>query len=90
MLGYFSAADVVGHLNFGNKALMKMIYRDMDEIAAGIDDTLIVLSDHGMERIGMFGDHSDHGFWSTGFKDLGTPRITDFAGIIMEISEAEQ
>jgi len=89
VLGYFSAADVIGHLNFGNRALMKMIYRDMDEIAAGIDDTLIVLSDHGMERIGMFGDHSDHGFWSTGFKDLGNPRITDFAGIIMEISEVE-
>jgi hypothetical protein len=87
VLGYFSAADVIGHLNFGNRALMKMIYRDMDEIAAGIDDTLIVLSDHGMERIGIFGDHSDHGFWSTGFKDLGNPGITDFAGIIMEILE---
>lgn len=87
VLGYFSVADVIGHLNLGNRTLMKMIYRDLDEIAGGIEDTLIVLSDHGMERIGIFGDHSDHGFWSTGCKDLGNPRITDFAEIIMEISE---
>lgn len=87
LLGYFSVADVIGHLNFGNRMLMKMIYRDLDEIAGWIKDTLIVLSDHGMERIGMFGDHSNYGFWSTEFKDLGRPRITDFPEIIKEISE---
>lgn len=81
-LGYFSIADVIGHLNFGSRAMMKMIYRDLDEIAGNIKDTFIVLSDHGMEKIGMFGDHSSYGFWSTDFEDLGTPKITDFAGII--------
>jgi hypothetical protein len=35
-----------------------------------------------MEKIGMFGDHSNYGFWSTGLKDLGYPKITDFAKII--------
>jgi hypothetical protein len=82
VLGYFSIADVIGHLNFSNRTMMKMIYKDLDEIASTIDDTFIVLSDHGMEQIGMFGDHSNYGFWSTGFKDLGNPRITDFAHII--------
>jgi len=89
VLGYFSVADVIGHLNFGNRTLMKMIYRDLDEIAAGVKETLLVLSDHGMEKIGIFGDHSSYGFWSAGFKDLGKPRITDFAGIIKEISEID-
>ncbi len=85
VLGYFSVADVIGHLNFGNRTIMKMIYKDLDEIANTINDTFIVLSDHGMERIGIFGDHSNYGFWSTDFKDLGNPRITDFAGLIKGI-----
>ena len=82
LLGYFSVADVIGHLNFGNRTMMKMIYKDMDEIAENIKNDYIVLSDHGMEKIGMFGDHSNYGFWSTSFKDLGNPKITDFAEII--------
>lgn len=82
LLGYFSVADVIGHLNFGNRAMMKMIYKDMDEIAETIKNNYIVLSDHGMDKIGMFGDHSNYGFWSTSFKDLGNPKITDFAEII--------
>ncbi len=85
VLGYFSVADVIGHLNFGDRILMKMIYRDLDEIAGTIKDTFIVLSDHGMEKVGMFGDHSNYGFWSTDFKDLGNPRITDFAEIIKKM-----
>ncbi|MBD3259847.1 hypothetical protein GF371_04435, partial [Candidatus Woesearchaeota archaeon] len=28
VLGYFSVADVIGHLNFGNKIMMKMIYKE--------------------------------------------------------------
>lgn len=82
VLGYFSVADVVGHLNFGNTMLMKMIYKDIDEIAAGIKENFIVLSDHGMEAIGMFGDHSGYGFWSTNFNDLDSPRISDFYYIV--------
>lgn len=82
LLCYFSVADVIGHLNFGDRTMMKMIYKDLDEIAANINETFLVLSDHGMERLGMFGDHSSYGFWSTDFKDFGIPKITDFAEII--------
>lgn len=82
VLGYFSVADVIGHLNFGNTALMKMIYRDLDEIAATVTENLIILSDHGMVPLGSFGDHSTYGFWSTGAMDLGTPKITDFCGLL--------
>jgi len=82
VLGYFSLADVVGHLNFGNRMMMKMIYKDLDEIAGTIKESFIVLSDHGMEKVGIFGDHSNYGFWSTDFEDIGNPRITEFGRII--------
>lgn len=89
VLGYFSVADVIGHLNFGNNTTMKLIYRDLDEIAAktsGKTDHMIVLSDHGMESVGEFGDHSKYGFWSTSWEsDLKNPRITDFKDIIVGI-----
>ncbi|MBD3247206.1 hypothetical protein GF378_01140 [Candidatus Pacearchaeota archaeon] len=89
ILGYFSVIDVIGHLNFGNTTLIKMLYKEMDELAEKLRNNdkiekLIVLSDHGMEAIGMFGDHSDHGFWSTNFKDLGEPKITEIKDSILE------
>lgn len=85
VLGYFSIADVIGHLNFGNAFLMKMIYRDLDEIAGGIDSPFLVLSDHGMKPVGFFGDHSSYGFWSSDEYDLGEPKITDFKTIILDL-----
>lgn len=87
VLGYFSLADVVGHLNFGNNFMMKMIYKDLDEIASMIKNPKIILSDHGMKSIGKFGDHSEYGFWSTAHKDLGSPRICDFPNFIKEMME---
>lgn len=82
LLGYFSVADVVGHLNFGNKSMMKMIYRDLDDMISQVDGEVIVLSDHGMVPVGQFGDHSEYGFWSSNFINPGTPKITDFAEMI--------
>jgi len=85
VLGYFSIADVIGHLNFGNTFMMRMIYQELDEIAAKTREReckVLVLSDHGMKAVGQFGDHSEYGFWSTNFKDLGKPKITDFFHIL--------
>ncbi len=90
VLGYFSVADVIGHLNFGNSTMMKLIYKDLDEIAKKCTEKgcpLIILSDHGMKSIGMFGDHSEYGFWSTNFKDLDNPKITDFKDIIVRCKD---
>lgn len=87
ILCYFSIADVIGHLNFGNKTMMKMTYKDLDEIAGLLNKTFIVLSDHGMKGVGIFGDHSNHGFWSTNFKDLKEPKITEFANIIKKLGK---
>lgn len=90
VLGYFSVADVIGHLNFGNKTMMKMIYKELDEIAGQIAEKtgnkgkLLIISDHGMKALGMFGDHSEYGFWSTNFDtDIKNPKITDFYGLIV-------
>jgi len=33
VIGYFSLADVVGHLNFGNRTMMRLVYKEFDEIA---------------------------------------------------------
>ncbi|KXB05278.1 hypothetical protein AKJ49_01115 [candidate division MSBL1 archaeon SCGC-AAA382A03] len=90
VLGYFSAADVIGHLNFGNNTLMKMIYEDLDEIAEKIkeirDESLLILSDHGMEGVGMFGDHNEYGFWSFDEEcDLKNPKLTDFADFLVNL-----
>ncbi len=90
VLGYFSAADVIGHLNFGNNTLMKMIYDDLDEIAEKIkeirDDHLLILSDHGMEGVGMFGDHNEYGFWSFDEEcSLENPKLTDFADFLTNL-----
>jgi len=86
VLGYFSVIDVIGHLNFGNNSLMKMLYKELDDIAKLIIEkghTLLVLSDHGMKAVGRFGDHSDYGFWSTSFDcGLSNPKITDFSEFI--------
>lgn len=84
VLGYFSVADVIGHLNFGNKTMMKMIYKELDEIVSLVKGKVIVLSDHGMKAIGYYGDHSDYGFWSSNIRDYGTPKITDFYKIISD------
>jgi hypothetical protein len=82
VLGYFSIADVIGHLNFGNRMMMRMIYKELDEIAGAIPVPHLVLSDHGMKAVGSFGDHSEYGFWSTAWEDLGQPKITDLLGIV--------
>jgi len=89
VLGYFSLADVIGHLNFGNRTMMKMIYAELDEIATKIKgrcEKMIILSDHGMYAVGKFGDHSNYGFWSTSFDaGLKSPKITDFYGLFTRL-----
>jgi len=90
VLGYFSAIDVIGHLNFGNNFLMRMLYDDLEKIVKEIKevrtDHLLILSDHGMKAIGIFGEHSNYGFWSFNSKcELINPKITDFASFLTSL-----
>jgi len=86
LIGYFNLADVIGHLSFGIKAKMKLIYKELDEIAQKVKEKnskVLIISDHGMKAVGRFGDHNNYGFWSTSFElELKNPKITEFKRII--------
>ncbi|MFH1402912.1 MAG: hypothetical protein ABIH11_01420 [Candidatus Altiarchaeota archaeon] len=86
VMGYFGAGDVIGHLSFGIESKMRIIYEEFNDLAkttAGKAEKMLVISDHGMQAVGRFGDHSTHGFWSLNHKaGLDHPKITDFHGII--------
>jgi len=79
---------VIGHLSFGVKTKMKLIYSELDEIAKKVRETrdkILIISDHGMKAIGRFGDHSNYGFWSTNFDvKLEEPKITEFKRVIIK------
>ncbi len=90
ILGYISVIDVIGHLNFGNKFLMQMLYDDLEKIVEQIknirDEPLLILSDHGMKAIGIFGEHSNYGYWSYNKGcDLENPKITEFYSFLTTI-----
>jgi hypothetical protein len=92
VLGYFSVVDVIGHLNFGNNLMMRMLYKEMDDIAKTIKEKyscpMLILSDHGMKAIGKFGDHSEYGFWSVNLdEDIENPRITDFFKLLTKLNK---
>lgn len=91
LIGYFNIIDTIGHLNFGNNTMMRMLYKEMEEIADKVkhnsNSNRIILSDHGMKALGSFGDHSDYGFWSTNFINLGIPQITDFYNLLVKINK---
>lgn len=92
LMGYFALADVIGHLSFGIKSKMKLIYQELDEIAKVARekaDKLLIISDHGMRAIGRFGDHSNYGFWSFSEKiDLENPKLTEFRKIIESLKKS--
>ena len=89
VMGYVGLADVVGHLSFGIESKMKMIYREIDDLAKKAEenaDVMMILSDHGMEAVGRYGDHSNHGFWSLNVKmELGTITPMHVYGIIKNL-----
>lgn len=64
---YTSLADSIGHLSFGIKSKMKIIYKELEGIvnySKKFSNKILILSDHGMKAVGRFGDHNDYGFWS--------------------------
>lgn len=89
LMGYFALADVIGHLSFGLKSKMKLIYQELDEIAEGAkraSDFVLIIADHGMKAIGRYGDHTKYGFYSLNEKfDLSQPKITDFFNFIKKL-----
>lgn len=92
LMGYFALADVIGHLSFGMKTKMKVIYQELDEIAKKakeVCDHLLIISDHGMKAVGRFGDHANYGFWSFNHPiSLKKPKITHFFSLILSLKKS--
>ena len=93
VMGYFDLADAIGHLSFGITEKMAEVYLELDKMAEEIknsDNFIIVISDHGMETVGRYGDHSRNGFYSLNQKlELNLPKITGFYSQIRRIAENE-
>lgn len=89
---HFMFMDLLGHIYAGNLTKMFGIYAQAEQLVeevkkiVGKKTFLLVVSDHGMKPIGkgMYGDHSDHGFYSSSVKlSLVNPKITDFFPLII-------
>jgi hypothetical protein len=86
LMGYFNLADSIGHLSFGITEKMAKVYQELDQLAEKIkdaDDSILIISDHGMKAVGRFGDHNRNGFYSFNHKvGLNLPKITSFYDLI--------
>ncbi len=86
VLAYFNLADMIGHLSFGVKVKMKIVYKELNDLAKEVRkycDSMLIISDHGMKAIGRYGDHSNYGFWSFSSEiNLQTPKVTEFRKFI--------
>jgi hypothetical protein len=86
LIGYFNLADAIGHLSFGVLTKMKEVYEELENLAEEVedaDDSILIISDHGMKAIGRYGDHTKKGYYSANTKlNLNLPKITDFHKII--------
>ncbi len=83
---YVLMIDLIGHMHFPNKGIMRLAYDEVESVAAHVRDmdaNIVIVSDHGMVLKDSGPAHADdYGYWATNFADLGTPKITDFADII--------
>lgn len=86
---YWHTPDLIGHLWGGNFIKMWRTYVRMDDLVRDLkrfvdDKTLcLVISDHGIKKVGHYGDHTNYGFYSCNFRlALKNPSIMDFKNII--------
>ena len=86
LMGYFNLADSIGHLSFGITEKMAKVYQELEQMAEklkDVDDSVLIISDHGMKAVGRFGDHNRNGFYSFNHKvELNLPKVTSFYDLI--------
>lgn len=87
LMTHFHITDLLGHIYWGTEKIA-LLYEEMDLLTKRVkeqlhdDDILLVISDHGMGKLG----HTKHGFYSINLElGLQEPDITDFFGIIETI-----
>jgi len=84
--------DLLGHIYWGTEKL-SLLYEEMNLLTERVearlrpDDLLLVISDHGMSRLG----HTKYGFYSLNRRlELENPDITDFFRIIKALTESDE
>lgn len=91
LIGYFNLADSIGHLSFGINEKMEKVYCELDGLAKSvkdIDDSVLIISDHGMKPVGRYGDHNRNGFYSFNQEfGLNLPKITSFHNLIRRFAK---
>jgi hypothetical protein len=91
VMGYFNLADSIGHLSFGITEKMAKVYQELEQLTKKIkntEDSILIISDHGMKAVGRYGDHNQNGFYSFNHKiGLNQPKITSFHDIIRRNKE---
>lgn len=92
IMAWFGPADWIGHVYRGNIEVMEETYSVLNRLAGTVKDRfdglVLIVSDHGMKRLGDYGDHTDmnYGFYSSSIEmGLENPKITDFYEIIKEV-----
>ena len=92
-MGYTLMPDYLGHNYRANLAKMWEAYALLDDFVSDVqalakeDTHILVISDHGMQlfKDTHYGDHSNHGFYSSNkILHLKNPKTTDFFQIIMD------
>jgi len=93
-MAHFMFTDLLGHVFAGNLTKMFKVYAEAEKLVeevseiVGKETLLLIVSDHGMKPIGegIYGDHSDHGFYSSNLQlGLRRPKITDFFDLMLKI-----
>ena len=94
MMSYVRFLDTIGELSFGHFKDMFKAYIASNHYVKQVTDALsddvacIIISDHGMRRLGNtnYGSHSDYAFYSLNFKTDWKPQmVTDFYFRIVDL-----
>jgi len=83
---YFITLDTIGHMYRGDLGKMKRFYQLFDGMVKQLRETfqgrIIIISDHGMKKVGNYGDHSRYAFCSFNFFVERPKSIVDMFHII--------
>lgn len=96
VMAWFCPADRMGHIFRSDLNRMRETYEKLNDLAKKVRDSfngaVLIISDHGMEKLGKFGDHSDmnYGFWSSNNSlGLKNPRFVDLKNIVEDLLNDE-
>jgi predicted AlkP superfamily pyrophosphatase or phosphodiesterase len=90
LMAYFDVADLIGHIYFVKDiSRLRTVYVQLDHFAKKLkhkaNTRFIIVSDHGMQEHGIFGNHSNYAFYSFNFETSFTPKdFIDFYPMVLK------